>query len=300
MSEVTGMPAAPAAPPATPPATPPSSEGQPPAPASPPATPPSPISEGSWRDSLSEDLRSDPALASYNDVESLAKSHINAQKMIGNNVGVPGKDASDEEWGEFYAKTGRPDDPDGYQLTPVEGQERLAISPESMTGFRAEAHRLGLSQRQADGLMQFYLKEQIGALDGYEQRTAGEQAQGLESLKQEWGGAYEEKIGFAREAAQAFGDDSLVALLDDTGYGNHPVIIKTFEKIGRAMKDDQLYGSGQPAGGHKLTPAEAKDEIGKLHIDSEFMAAYTDRDNAGHEAAMAKMTELHRAAAAGM
>ena len=47
----------------------------------------------------------------------LAKSYVNAQSMIGaDKVAIPGKHATDEDWGEVYRRLGRPDTPEGYEL----------------------------------------------------------------------------------------------------------------------------------------------------------------------------------------
>ena len=57
-----------------------------------------------WRDSLAEDLRSEPSLKDFKDINSLAKSHVSAQKMLGGSIRIPGEDASDEARQEFYSK----------------------------------------------------------------------------------------------------------------------------------------------------------------------------------------------------
>ena len=62
-----------------------------------------------WRESLPEDLKSDPSLLTVKDVPGLAKSYIHAQKMIGaDKLAIPGKNASEEEWSAVYEKLGKP------------------------------------------------------------------------------------------------------------------------------------------------------------------------------------------------
>lgn len=251
-----------------------------------------------WRSSLPEDIRDDPSLKDIADVGQLAKSHINAQKALGNNVAVPSKDATDEEWSAFFAKAGRPDSPAKYELPTVEGAERLGIPEDAINELRSEAHRLGLSQRQTAGLFQFYMKQNLARLNQFEQSEKEQGEKGIAELRQEWGTAYEEKVEQARSAVREFGDDALIQLLDDTGYGNHPTIIKAFANIGRAMADDKLFGRGdETRGGHSMTPAEADSAINAKFLDSDFMNAYTSRDHPGHEAAVAEMTKLHAARA---
>jgi hypothetical protein len=47
-----------------------------------------------------------------------------------------------------------------------------------------------------------------------------------------------EALGFARKALDAFGTPELRSLLDQTGLGNHPELVRAFVKAGKAMSDD--------------------------------------------------------------
>lgn len=47
-------------------------------------------------------------------------------------------------------------------------------------------------------------------------------------------------INTAIKAIDAFGTDELKALLNESGLGNHPEIIRAFYRVGRAMEDQGL------------------------------------------------------------
>ena len=73
--------------------------------------------EASWRDSLPDDIKDNASLSKFSDVSTLAKSYINAEQMIGKDkFVVPSQSASEEEWAEVYAKLGRPEAADQYQI----------------------------------------------------------------------------------------------------------------------------------------------------------------------------------------
>ena len=57
---------------------------------------------------------------------------------------MPGKDATPEQWGEFYKQVGRPDAPEGYELPVPEGDDGAFAKQAS--GWMHEA---GLSKDQA-------------------------------------------------------------------------------------------------------------------------------------------------------
>ena len=94
---------------------------------------------------LPESFRDDPSLRDFKDVESLGRSYSQLRGMMGARIPLPNQESSPEEWqafrekladvpgvamlpdpqdrqamGEIYAKLGRPENPDGYQLPEAE------------------------------------------------------------------------------------------------------------------------------------------------------------------------------------
>ena len=57
-------------------------------------------------------------------------------------------------------------------------------------------------------------------------------------------------------AADAFGGEQLRDLLAQTGLGNHPVIVRTFNEIGKRMSEDTA-AAGQAAPSRDKTFTEA-------------------------------------------
>lgn len=77
-----------------------------------------------------------------------------------------------------------------------------------------------------------------------------------DASKEMLGPSYEEDLALAVRAAETFGGEPLRQLLEETGLGNHPVIVKTFCQIGRATAEDSSLGGKEASGGDK-TFAEA-------------------------------------------
>tara|TARA_R100001440_G_C2477036_1_gene112701 strand:+ start:346 stop:702 length:357 start_codon:yes stop_codon:yes gene_type:complete len=93
--------------------------------------------EFNFRDHIDETIRDDPSLSTYKDINGMAKSLINAQKMVGaDKVAIPGKYTTPEEMDSFYSKIGRPETADGYELSSNE-----VIGDEGVTFFRELAHK---------------------------------------------------------------------------------------------------------------------------------------------------------------
>ena len=59
----------------------------------------------SWKDSISEEYRVDPNIEKFTEIDALAKSYINATKMIGQDkVAIPNNNSTEDQWNEVYAK----------------------------------------------------------------------------------------------------------------------------------------------------------------------------------------------------
>ncbi len=117
------------------------------------------------------------------------------------------------------------------------------------------AHRMGLTQGQFEGVlhnMQTYNQAakiaEIQAL-----RNAGGQF-----IKEKWGDNAEYELNLARKALRTVDDNGqLQRLFDQTGYGNHPVVLNFFNKLGRQLKEGGfLRGSLRNPAGQKKTPAQ--------------------------------------------
>ena len=66
---------------------------------------------------MPEGLRDEPSLQTFDSVDKLAKSYVNAVKMIGGNpdnlISLP---QEGESWDSFYNQLGRPAQADGYDF----------------------------------------------------------------------------------------------------------------------------------------------------------------------------------------
>ncbi len=244
-----------------------------------------------WRATLPEDIANHSAIKDIKTVEDLAKSTINAQKMVGaDRVSIPAKDAGDEAWSEFYTKLGRPEQSDGYEL-PTENMPDT-LSPEVHAALSSEAHRLGLNKQQYAGLVRHMVttaheKQQGNAKAQDENRQAAET-----ELRNRFGSAYDQNLNLAKTAVEKFGGETLMSRLAETGLANDPELIEAFSKIGRLVAEDEVIGGG---GGQSfmLSPEEAKSEIDRKLSDPDFRDNYFNGHLPGHKHAVQEMQKLY-------
>ena len=68
---------------------------------------PAPQPTSTWKESISEVYRNDPNIEKFTEIDALAKSYINATRMIGQDkMVVPNKNFTEDQWEEVYDKNG--------------------------------------------------------------------------------------------------------------------------------------------------------------------------------------------------
>jgi hypothetical protein len=73
---------------------------------------------------------------------------------------------------------------------------------------------------------------------------------------QEIGGEkLKESAEMSRRALKSFGSEGLEKILNETGYGNHPEVLRIFSRIGRVMANDKMVKGGNETV-HKEKPIE--------------------------------------------
>lgn len=126
--------------------------------------------------------------------------------------------------------------PASYDLTIPEG---MRFQPGQMQAFEAQARELGLSGEQAQKLLDAAHANQSAVA----QQQAAQIRQWAEESKNdpEIGGArFAENVGIANAALKRFDQDGRITrILNETGYGNHPDVVRIFARIGRSIAEDR-------------------------------------------------------------
>ncbi|MDA7841002.1 hypothetical protein N9A10_01160 [Candidatus Pelagibacter sp.] len=228
-----------------------------------------------WKDSISQEFREDPNISKFTEIDALAKSYINATRMIGQDkVAVPNENSTDDQWNEVYGKLGRPESADKYKLEV--NSETAQIDESSIKSFAENAHKLGLNNKQAQGILEYYKDSMEGSAQQSKIDTETAQAQSEAELRKEWGRSFDENLKKAASVAKAnMNEDVLnMQLKDGTRLGDHPSIIKGFANIANLMSEDKMIGTDEDSA------------TGGRNLDEEISKIVNDRDgpywNKGH------------------
>ena len=232
-------------------------------------------------------LREEPSLKTFDSVDKLAKSYVNAVKMIGGNpdnmVAIPDEG---EKWDDFYNKIGRPEKANDYQFGDENGE---------LDGFREFAHDTGLTQDQADNILKLYGEIQQEQEEEHQNSVEELRTNTTMELQKEWGKNFDGKMDYAKRAFAQFASPELSQLMDESGMGNHPEMLRVFAKVGELMGEDSLV-VGTGLGSSQLSPEQAQQEIQALYSDKEFSKSYRDNKDPAHKTAMSKMERLFKQA----
>ena len=199
-----------------------------------------------WKDSISQEFREDPNISKFTEIDALAKSYINATRMIGQDkVAIPNENSTDDQWNEVYGKLGRPESADKYKLEVQ--SETASLDENAIKQFAENAHQLGLNNKQAQGILEYYKNSMEGSVQQARVDTETAQANAEQELRKEWGRSYDENIKRAGAIAKAnMSEDILnMELKDGTRIGDHPSVIKGFANIANLMSEDKMIGTGE-------------------------------------------------------
>jgi hypothetical protein len=262
-----------------------------------PETDPNPGNQD-WRGGLPEEIRGEKSLEVIKGKDwseagpVLAKSYVEAQKMIGGSVRIPKEDAPPEEWQKFHQKLGTPEKPEGYQFNRPALGEGAAWDSAFEKKFLATAHGLGLNNKGVQKLMDL----QAELVETQLKDIARKRQETVETLKKEWGGDYERKLSLAGrakmllQAKAGISEEEADAFFDGMGAGDHPVILKIFHQLGEIFAEDGwIRGDEVPASGVEAAKAKIKE------INANPKHPYWV-DGPGHAEAVKEMEELHKIA----
>lgn len=134
----------------------------------------------------------------------------------------------------------------------------LQVRPELMGEFKSIAAELKLPPEAAQRLMdleiknaQAQLEQQAQILEGWRKEIVGDPEFGGSKLP--------ETTGAARLALKTYDPSgSLLTELTQTGYGNHPGIIRFLARVGKSLAEDDLHTS---RGEKTETPKSLRDQL---------------------------------------
>lgn len=241
-----------------------------------------------------EDLRTWIAGKNFPDIQTAIESHRNLEKLLGSDkIALPTGDDDKEGWDRLYNAIGRPTSPEGYKLLAPQGVE---LDKDLVSGFTKAAHALGISQKAAQGLLNWYLGAQEAQATALRQQ-AEEQAKAAEAqsekeineLRTEWGKDFDANIEAAKRAARQFGvgEETLSKIEEAIGTKE---LLSLFHRIGVGLGEDTAVGLNGGASGFGMTKDQARAKLSEILANP----AYFDAGHPMHNSLVSEATRLNK------
>lgn len=132
--------------------------------------------------------------------------------------------------------------PEAYEFTAPDGKE---FDADVLAQFAEAAKEANLPQDAAQKVLDKIAPALAAKQERMMEAARAEWAESAKADKEFGGDKLGENLGIAKKALESFGSPALTALLNESGLGNHPEIIRAFVKVGKAISEDRIVtGSG--------------------------------------------------------
>lgn len=152
--------------------------------------------------------------------------------------------SSEQGGGESKAE---PNKAEPYTLTAPEG---YPISEKELSDFNRHCLEVGMTKEQAEKSLEM-LHSNFKSMQEQFEAQRQDWVREIKSDKEFGGEKFSASVADAKKAlAQFDADGSVRTMLDATGYGDNPAVIRLFARIGRALGEDKMIG-GRGTGSEK-------------------------------------------------
>ena len=237
-----------------------------------------------WRSSLPDELKNDATLQNFKDVESLAKTVVHQQKVLGSRIPIP---KTDEEKSELYSKLGRPETSEQYEVN-IPDTHKNYVNENDFKQFKNIAHQIGLNNDQMKAIVDFQIQSIDNQLSTEPSKVAVQREETENALKKEWGYEYDKNVRAAQRALDVYGDDEIRQLMN-TEAGNNPAVVKMFARLGAEVTEDMAKNTQHNT--LATSPLDAQAEIDAIF--SNPSDPYHDQSHRENSQRVEYMRQLH-------
>lgn len=222
-------------------------------------------------------------------VTEVFKSALEAHKMVGGSVRIPGEKAEQKDWDNFYGKL-RPESPDKYSLKVSDEKIKAFLPDEKVKAFSELMWQEGLHPRQAQRLLNGYVQLLGADVTNAEQELSTSIAKGDREIRDAYKDRYQSSAIMANRVAKRFGGDQLVKMIQDYHLNSDKTFFDAFVKIGEAMHEDSWVTGDTST---KFTTREqAQSQVNEILANKKH--AYHDASHKDHVAACEQVNALRR------
>jgi hypothetical protein len=203
------------------------------------------VADTSWLESISDpELKGSKSLATFKDVEGLAKSYVHLEKKLG--------DPQSREVADYKLED--------YEVSVPEDYE---VNADILSSIKEKASSLGVKPESFQELFKTFADKEAEILQGVRQSQEADLKVTQESLKKEWGGEYDSRLERANDTWAKLTDEKDDKVLDSLNPEAKLVIAKLMDNISQKISEPQIGKQTNSV----LTKEEAKSKLEKIYSD---------------------------------
>lgn len=223
---------------------------------------------------LPEDLRKDPTIANYKNVNEVAKALVETKKLVGQIKKAP-------------------ENPDGYKFTQLQNlHQGLTNVGETQKTLAQMFHKAGLDNEKADQLQQMILSGLSTGLSKNEEARKSKSQEMETKLRQDWGANYDKNLNNVKNVMERAGLKALAAKVNED-----PETLVGFHKLTSLLSEDSIGRLGESASTVDTKTREGSQKrIKEIMDSSELRAALADEKNPKHKDVKKEWMDAHATA----
>lgn len=229
------------------------------------------------------------------DLPSLAKGYVEAQRALSQPrpFEMP-KEGDTEGLKKLHAALGVPETPEKYTF----GELGKTLPPEVVKQWAPEFHKLGVSDKQAAGLIASVSAQAAAAQAAQDAAFLKASDEGFEALKLEWGDKFEGNLDLAGRGMRKL-SEKLGGLTADQVKGMEKAIgARGVHMLGLIMGEHSVeagfvFSNGQNVG---MSKEGARAELQAMMQDGAIAKALTNRRDPNHQKHLARKIQLEQLA----
>ena len=205
----------------------------------------------------------DPAINRYKTFDDFVTGHKELENKLGTVIQPLAEDATNEQKKAYREKVGCPDTVGGYEIAKPTLPEGMAFDDELIKNVTQYAHDNHVPKGVFEGLAKLVIERQMTTSKQMMKAAAKAQTEAQaekdkaittaeNELKGEWGADYDKNLEMANRFYDLPGDDAtnktFTELIAEKGLNSHPAVVKFFREAYKLVKEDEIPGSGTPAG----------------------------------------------------
>jgi hypothetical protein len=201
-----------------------------------------------WLEQVSAELRTNELLGGIENVNDLARKHIEQAGKMDQAIFKPGEGATEDDVKVYREQMGIPETAEGYEIQRPELPEGLPYDAEMEKAALEVFHKAGMSKEAAQMSMDFYNNMVIEAYKQMESDAEQARKDTKAELEKDWGDEMKPRVQKAERVMERFDKSDFKLRLEEKGLAYDPSTYRFLNEIAQVISEDVLMKPAEGGG----------------------------------------------------